>query len=137
LSKLRLAAADRERLGGPEFLRSPLDSVTVREAIELQKLGYPTPTTLAKALATRDEGPDFAAWVTLVWLALRRAGVECEAATLDFDIVGLEFLPDEEPVEPKASGKAPAREGSTNSARKSSTSGETSGVKSTSTDSPS
>jgi hypothetical protein len=137
MSRLKLADADRERLGGPEFLTNPLDSVTVREAIELQKLGYTTPTMLARALVPRksvgddgaevDEGPDYLAWTAFVWLALRRGGVQCDPATLDFDIVSLAIVPDEEPVEPKVvPGKAPAREGSTNSAKKNSTSGVTS-----------
>ena len=133
--RLRLSAADRERFGCPEFLPAPLNSVTVREAIELQKLGYPTPGALAGALRVDTDGaPDYGAWAALVWLALRRGGVECDPATLDFDVVTLEVLPDEEPVEPKvAPGKVPAREGSTNSPTKNSTSGATSRARSTST----
>jgi hypothetical protein len=138
LSRLRLADADRERLGCPEFLTNPLDTVTVREAIELQKLGYKTPTLLAKALVASDEGPDYSAWTAFVWLALRRAGVECDPATLDFDIVGMQILADEEPPEHIVeSGKAPAREGSTNSRPKSSTRGVMSEERLTPTGSPS
>jgi hypothetical protein len=135
LSRLRLSDADRERLGCPEFLVNPLDTVTVREAIELQKLGYPTPLLFASALAARDEGPDFAARAALVWLALRRAGVESDPATLDFDIVGLQFFPDEEPAEPVVvSGKAPARGRSAISPTTRSTRGATSKARSTPTD---
>jgi len=136
LSRLRLSDADRERLGCPEFLANPLDTVTVREAMELQKLGYTTPQMLAKALTAREEGPDYAAWTAFVWLALRRGGVECDAATLDFDIVSMAILADDEPVEPKVqSGKAPAREGSTSSPTKNSTRGGTSGERLILTDS--
>lgn len=139
MSKIRLSDADRERLGCPEFLTNPLDTVTVREAIELQGLGYPTPTLLAKALVARaDEGPDYRAWAVFVWLALRRVGVECDAATLDFDIISMSIVADEEPPEPDAEpGKAAANGGSTNSRRKSSTVGVTSEERLTPTGSPS
>ena len=136
MSRLRLSDADRERLGCPEFLANPLDTVTVREAMELQKLGYTTPQMLAKALTAREEGPDYAAWTAFVWLALRRGGVECDPATLDFDIVSMAILADEEPVEPKVDpGKAPARGGSTSSPAKNSTRGGTSEEKLILTDS--
>ena len=133
MSRLRLSAADRERLGCPEFLANPFDTVTVREAMELQKFGYTTPGMLAKALGTQSgEGPNYAAWAAYVWLALHRAGVECDMATLDFDIVSMEVVPDEDPPESSAGpGKAPARGRSTHSTRKSSTSGETSQARST------
>ena len=126
MPRLKLSDADRERLGCPEFLPLPLDSVTVREAIELQALGYPTPAALARGLRVGEDGPDYRAWAATVWLALRRSGVDCDAKTLDFDVVQMQVLADEEPVEPTvASGKAPGRARSTNSARKSSTRGVT------------
>ena len=137
MSRLRLADADRERLGCPEFLANPLDTVTVREAIELQKLGYKTPTLMAKALVSGEEGPDYSAWTAFVWLALRRAGVESDPATLDFDIVSLEIRADEEPPEHGESGKAPAPGPSTSSPVKNSTRGVTSEAKLIPTGSPS
>lgn len=135
--RFRLSVADRARLDAPEFLPIELDTVTVREAIELQALGFPTPAALSRALRAGEEGPNYRAWVVVVWLALRRAGVNCEAATLDFDINHLDLLPDEEPEPVEVPGKAPARGRSTNSPTKSSTRGATSEVKSTPTGSSS
>ena len=134
MPSIRLSAADREALGCPEFLPNPLANTTVRESIELQKLGYPTPRLLAKALQGSDETTDYEAWIAFVWLALRRAGVEVDAKTLDFDVVKLELISDDEPVEPKdPGGKAPEPEGSTNSTSSNSTSTATSRAKSTPT----
>lgn len=130
--KIRLGDADRERFGCPETLPIDLASITNRDAVALQKIGYPTPRALMAAMENVDE-VDYEAWTALVWLALRHAGIETDPATLEFSVVTLRILPDM-PVEPKAPGKAPAgRATSTTSARTRSTRGATSKAKSTPT----
>lgn len=127
MPSIRLTDADRARLGGPELLPFNASSFTNREAIELQKLGYPTPSAFLKALKVEvvdgDSRMDYEAWTTLVWLLLKRAGVETDLTTLTYDVSGLAWAMDE-PVEPKAAeapGKASGHAASTSSRRKSST----------------
>lgn len=133
MPKLRLAAVDRERLGCPELLDSSIASITNREAMELQKIGYPTPGLLAAALRRDKEETDFRAITALVWLALRRAGVDVEFDALEFNLSELESVPDPEPEPVVIEGKAPGREVSTSSPRKRSTNTATSKRRSTST----
>lgn len=111
-----------------------LRGITNREAIEIAKLGYKTPTLLRRALfSSVEDGFDPLAWTAAVWACLRRAGVEADVRTLEFNVDELLFVPDEEPETPQMAepGKAPAR--SRTSARKSSTSGATSRAKSRAT----
>ena len=142
MPKLRLTDTDRERLGCPEFLPLDLASITNREAIELRRLGWNTPRLFQRALdpgkEETDEGVEYVlnyeAWTALVWLALRRAGVETDPHTLEFDVFGFEYLADvvvDPELEEAEEGKAPAA--STSSAPKSSTRGATSRPKSTPT----
>jgi hypothetical protein len=126
---LRLAEEDRKRLGGPELLPFDLSDVTNREAIEIARFGYKTPNLFRKALYNRnsdEDGLDWKAWTAAVWLALRRAGVEVDLLTFEFNCDRLEYLGDEdpEPAQESESGKAPAP--STTSARTRSTRGATS-----------
>ena len=116
MAKLRLTDADRERLGCPEFLPFEPGSLTNREAIELRKLGYKTPVKFWDALRAERETDgdqvvdvvlDYVAWTALVWLALRRVGIQSDPATLEFDVDGLQYVPNEEPAEEEP-GKAPA-----------------------------
>lgn len=128
LPHLRLGAADRERLGAPEELPIDLDRLTNREAIQLRVLGYNTPRLFRKALMGKrldDDGNevrgsaedvklayeggrvvdfelDYEAWTALVWLALRRAGVNVDAKTLEFDVEECAYVGDPEPEAPKA-----------------------------------
>lgn len=135
MPRLRLVEADRKRLGCPEFLPISISSITNREAVVLQQLGYPTPMALGRALDS--DTVDYDAWTALVWVALRHAGIEVDPKTLEFS-ASAQLLGDEEPAEPKVSqGKAPAPEASTNSPRKRSTRTATSRRRSTSTGSPS
>lgn len=138
MPKLKLGAADRERLGCPELIEFSVASITNREAMALQKLGYPTPGSLAAALRDNTDGIDYSAWTAMVFLALRRAGVDVDAETLEFSIGELDWVPDEVPT-PAAvkSGKAPGRAASTSSPRKRSTSTATSRRRSTNTSSDS
>jgi hypothetical protein len=132
MPKLRLASADRERLGCPEFL--PLDtfSVTNREAMRLQDLGYATPQVWRRALRPKavedaageatDFVVDYRAWTVLVWLSLARAGVDADPDTLVFD-TNFDYIADPEPAAPVVElGKAPGRGRSRTSIRKNSTS---------------
>jgi len=87
--RLRLSDADRAKFGCPEFLPVSLDAITNREAIALQKAGYPTPRLFREALRVKpvidpatgeptpdgDYSVDVEAWTCLVWLSLRRCGV--------------------------------------------------------------
>lgn len=144
MPNLRLSSADRDRLGCSDLLPIALGSITNREAIALQQLGYPTPHAFREALKAKPVDPDdehspiatvdYEAWTALVWLGLRRAGIESDLDTLTFDYESLELVVDKPPAQPRESGKdrAPAR--STRSARTNSTSGGTSRRKSTTTE---
>jgi hypothetical protein len=119
--RLSLSEADRARFGAPEFLPIDLSTLTNREAVALQGLGF-TPRSLnrrlkAKELEDGDFELDYAAWDALLWLALRRAGVEVDVHTVEYDVYGLRMLADEEvvplPAEPEDPGKAEAPEAST------------------------
>lgn len=124
MPNLRLSESDRQRLGAPELLPIDAGSLTNREAIELAKLGYKTPRLFWAALRaaavkdgdeTVDYVVDYVAWTAYVWLALKRAGVTTDLATLEFDVDGLQYVPDEEPPEVRESGKAPEPDPSTSS----------------------
>lgn len=130
MSFLRLAAADVACLGCPEELPMDLASLTNREAIQLRTMGYATPRQFRRALQTKDipvldadgtpeldadgepvvdTAMDYAAWTVLVWLLLRRAGVNVDVREFEFDLQGMEYVPDPEPaeiVEADESGKA-------------------------------
>lgn len=123
MAKLRLTEADRKRFGVTGDLPIDLGGITNREAIALKALGYPTPRLFRAVNQDEDPGPLW--WTGLVWLALRRAGVDTDLDTLEFNIDELGIVADTEPV--AVEGKAPpAPDGSTSSARKSSTSTATS-----------
>jgi len=99
MARLRLQAADRERLGCPEFLQLDLNTVTNKEAIALRKLGFPTPRALVRALQASDEGENqYEAWTAFVWLALKRADVDADPDVLEFALP-VEVLTEEEPPE--------------------------------------
>ena len=118
MPKLRLTEDDQKRLGVNGDLPIDLHGITNREAIALKALGFATPNIFRAAL--REDDP--AAWTGALWLCLKRAGVEADPASLEFDIDNLDYVPDPEP-EPawEEPGKAPEREASTSSASLSST----------------
>ena len=126
---LRLSEADQERLGCPELLPLAIADITNREIMQIGRLGYRTPDVFRRALSKRGEDMDPTAWTGAVWLALRRAGVETDIDTLEFNADQLAYVPDPDPVEPEPEGKAPARARSTTSAT-SSTRGGTSRARS-------
>lgn len=79
---IRLSESDRERLGAPEVLEWDESRMMAREAAQLFKVAGMTVKQLRDRLKERDPEADIA----LVWLALRRAGVEIRYSTLDFDL---------------------------------------------------
>lgn len=137
---LILSEPDRERLGAPERLLVDLDTITNREAIQIRTMGYRTPRLFRRALVSTRldadgnevKGPnaklaseggqvvdfenDYAAWTVLVWLALKRAGIDTDVRTLEFDLEGLGTAPDETEVEsePAPKDEPPDLEASTN-----------------------
>lgn len=134
---LRLSEADRERIGGPELLPFDLRGMTNREAIEIARLGYKTPSLFRKALFNgAEEGFDPLAWTGAVWMCLRRAGIGADIREVEFNVDELLFIPDEAPEAPQETGepgKAPARLKA--STRTRSTGGATSRARSRSTSS--
>ncbi len=114
---LILTDADRERLGAPERLFVDLDSISNREAIQIRTMGFRTPRLFRRALASVPldadgnevdaDGAvysfenDYNAWTVLVWLALKRAGIDTDVRTLEFDVDSLRTAPDETEVEPE------------------------------------
>lgn len=154
MARLLLSEGDRKRLGVTgEYLPIDLGALTNREAIELSALGYRTPAMFRRALPpvpvdadgkpcdekeAEDFQIDYRAWTVLVWLALRRAGIDADPETLEFDVNSTTLAADPEPAEVAEgpAGKASA-DRSTNSARKSSNGGATSPARSRPASSPS
>lgn len=147
MARLLLSEEDRKRLGVTgEYLPIDLGSLTNREAIDLAALGYRTPAMFRRALlpvpVDEDGKPcdradaddfqlDYGAWTALMWLALRRAGIDSDPETLEFNIGFTRLVADPDPVEPadeEPSGKAPGD--STSSDQKNSTGGATSPARS-------
>lgn len=119
MPSIRLSEKDRERLGCPELLPFDIFSVTNREAIVLRDLGYTTPKQWRIALEAipvekDDDGKvidaeiDYVAWTGLVWLSLRRAGIDTDVKTLEFDAYDIGYIKDPEP-EPVKQGKERSR----------------------------
>lgn len=122
---LILSEPDRERLGAPERMQLDLSTISNREAIQIRTMGYRTPRLFRRALeAPRldvdgnevtgedaefvDDGGkavdyevDYNAWTVLVWLALKRCGIDTDVRLLEFDLEGLRTDSDETEVEPE------------------------------------
>jgi len=124
-----LSVADQERLGAPPKIPFDLTTLTNREAISLQELGYQSPRLFRKALQAKpiDDGGkqlseeqdevfsfdiDYKAWTVFLWLALRRCGVDVDVKNLEYDVENITLLSEDEdepyaaPV-PDDAGKAP------------------------------
>ena len=56
---------------------------------------------------------DYQAWTVLMWLGLRRVGIEVDPSTLEFDLDALDYEPDPEDEPGKAEEPAEAPEPST------------------------
>jgi hypothetical protein len=124
--KLRLTDADRERLGGPEWLDGAVNPLRVREAEALEDA-----TKLSTAAALEAMEPTLepmpggqkiryhysARGIRLrVWLGLFRAGVETSYADLDFDAQFLLIHHEAEPPQPEGKDDgSPSAEPSTKS----------------------
>lgn len=115
--EIRLSEQDRERFGVGEVIDVDPESVTAREAIILQRgvqdpdglcIQYDSPDQWRRALAGRSGDTDeqrrssaYPAYLVLVWLALRRAGVRVPLAEVDFDdraewaVVDVPAVPDD------------------------------------------
>ncbi len=126
---LILTEADRERLGAPERLHIDPNTISNREAIQIRTMGFRTPRMLRLALSLirldadgnevrnadaklASEGGevvdfeiDYAAWTVLMWLALKRAGIDTDVRTLEFDIEAMGSAPDDVEVEPEPAPK--------------------------------
>jgi hypothetical protein len=50
---------------------------------------------------------DYAAWTVLVWLALKRAGVDTDVRTLEFDVENMTTADEEADVEPAPKDEPP------------------------------
>lgn len=106
-----LNEADRERLGAPERMEFDPSTVTMREAIILQK-GVQIGTDASSYDSVihwldglRDAAKNPFAYLVLVWLALRRVGIEKDLAELDASLskMRIEFIP--EAIDPQEPGK--------------------------------
>lgn len=102
--RFQLSAADRERLGAPEWVDYDPSKMTNREAAQLQRAGYDPPQEgLAAAWVAQQPDPDgplridFDVWTAVVWMALRRAGVTVPYDELEFDAYGITVEPPPEP----------------------------------------
>lgn len=140
--RLALSPADRERFGCPVELPIDLSTLTNREAVLLQELGFPSIGGLGRRLQMKqnDDGEtvlDYAAWDALVWLALRRVGVNVDVQTFEYDVHSIRILGDEKPeplpAAPDDPGKAEGPEALPSSPTKKPKSGSTRGRRSTRT----
>lgn len=128
--KVRLSDKDKARFGVDD-LPFDINTITNREALLLRGQGYPTPRLFVDALSKTGPDTDYLAWTALIWLCLRRSGVEVDPETLEFDSTSLRIVPDEEPPVVVSEGKAPAPAPSKTSTRSKRTSGATSTPRST------
>lgn len=98
--RIRLSDADRERIGGPEWLEVDMTRLTTSEALKLEEAGIPYGEFHSKGLL---------AILTRVYVGLLRAGVTPPAAAvdLDLDLVGMQAEAD------PSLGKASSPKGST------------------------
>lgn len=111
--RLRVLGFNTPRLWRLALLGKPVDedgSPVPREIDGVDENGQ-----LAKVPnpARVDTVTDYLAWTALVWLALRRAGIETDPATLEFDLDALEYEADPEPDAGKAQETAEDPEVST------------------------
>jgi hypothetical protein len=121
--EVQLGKADRARLGVGEWLAMDLLSVTVREAMILQQgadLGdgltvqYESPADWRADLVRRvgdRPSPVWTAELVLVWLALRRAGVQLPLAGLVYDVEACGYRRTDEPPAAEPSGDVESGKG--------------------------
>lgn len=97
---IRLGAADREALGAPEAMTVNPQRFRLAEVRALKRETGHTVESLSQAMQNGDADSKVEATAAMVWLALRRAGVEVAYDDLDFDLAEME-------LEVEAAGKAP------------------------------
>lgn len=98
--RVSLGDADRELLGAPEQMEVDPSTISMRETIVLQKgvqigaeaSSYDSALDWIEGL--RDAGKDPFAYLVLVWLGLRRAGIEKDLAEVDASLskARIEFI---------------------------------------------
>lgn len=86
--KIRLSTEDTERLGLPEVLEFDWSQLTVAEAREVKQ----TTGVNAVALPGLWGSMDAEGILVVVWLAARRAGVQLDWETLEFNLYGIGFV---------------------------------------------
>jgi hypothetical protein len=82
--RIRLADADRERLGCPEWIDYDQAAVTIQQYADVQTAFGLKPADLWRGLASGDA---YAVWA-MVWIALRAGGVEVDIKELTFALDG-------------------------------------------------
>ena len=107
-----LGEQDRERLGAPERMEVDLRAVSMREAIIIQKgveighgaSSYDSVNHWLQGLQQGGADDPFA-YLVLVWLGLRRAGIQVDLAEVDASLATTKvtFVPDA--TDPEQPGK--------------------------------
>lgn len=115
--RIRLSDDDRERLGCPEWITYDANRLTTLEGKQLQKAGFDPPRkAIAEAWAAqfepidaetyRQARIDYDVYTAVVWMALRRIGIQTTYAELEFDTVGMQW--ELEPAPEVDGGKGPS-----------------------------
>jgi hypothetical protein len=95
--RLRVLGFNTPRLWRKALLGKPIDedgNPVPREVDGVDEDGNPAKVPNP---ARVDTEVDYQAWAALVWMALRRVGIEEDPSTLEFDIDALSYEPDAEP----------------------------------------
>jgi hypothetical protein len=96
--RLRVLGYNTPRLWRNALRGRPMDEAgkaVAREVDAVDEDGNPAKVPNPAAV---DAEMDYQAWTALVWLALRRAGIESDPDTLEFDLDELKYEPDPVPV---------------------------------------
>lgn len=88
--KFKLDPADHERLGLPEVLEWDWDVMSVADARLIRKTTGVNAMALGRLWDDRDDD----AVCAIVWMSARRAGVELDYPSLDFNLYGLRAVED-------------------------------------------
>lgn len=98
--RIRLGAEDREALGAPEVLDIDPRLLRLKEIRAIQREAGFTVEQLAAALKNKE----LDAIAAMVWIGLRRAGVEVTFEDLDFSFADLDMEVDKNPNRPAPDG---------------------------------
>lgn len=120
--RVRLPESDRVRLGAPEVMDVDLTRISLSEALAIESATGLTPLgVLAGASAMHPR-----AWLAIVWLGLKRAGVQIGIGEIDLDnILEVRVEPSGDVSDPKSAtpSGSPARRSATTTRRSSRSSG--------------